>query len=125
MTTGELIFYAGVVLLVTTIITAIIFVVKKPQYNPDKEIYRLHESGTEPLLNSYPTEPLTIRKTGMEKTESVDNLEIKPIAQETMPLELSTVPLEDVSNETVLLDDTACNATVLLDNETEVLEKDV
>ena len=70
MTTGQLIFYSGVALLVLTAIVTIIFLVKKPKYIPENT-----ESGqTQRLRNGYPTERQTIRRGG--PAEPLDSTEL-------------------------------------------------
>lgn len=75
MTTGQLIFYSGVALLVLTAIVTIIFLVKKPKYIPENAVYQNAESGqTQRLRNGYPTERQTIRRGG--PAEPLDSTEL-------------------------------------------------
>lgn len=62
MTTGQLLFWAGVALLMATIILAAIFVMKKPVYHPENAIYAGSTGQTQKLRNGYPTDRLTIRR---------------------------------------------------------------
>lgn len=63
MTTGTMIFFSGVGLLILTIILAIIFALKKPQYIPEKAAYDGGDSKrTQKLRSGYPTNRLTIRR---------------------------------------------------------------
>jgi len=63
MTTGQLIFYSGLALLGLTVLTAVIFIVKRPKYRPENAVYESAEAGqTQRLRNGYPTERQTIRR---------------------------------------------------------------
>lgn len=63
MTTGQLIFYSGMGLLVLTIILGIIFCIKKPRYIPENAAYdATGDRRTQKLHNGYPTDRLTIRR---------------------------------------------------------------
>lgn len=73
MTTGQLVFYGGVVLLGLTILAAIIFLVKKPTYQPEDPIYETTGAGrTQHLRNGFPTEKETIRRVSSERTEPME-----------------------------------------------------
>lgn len=69
MTTGQLIFYSGIGLLITTIALAILFAVKKPNYNPESIVYIEPWDHTQRLRSVYPTERLTVRR---EKSRTVE-----------------------------------------------------
>lgn len=69
MTTGQIIFFSGVALLVLTIILAIIFIIRKPKYIPGNAIYGEADRNTQKLHNGYPTDRLTIRR---ESTHSIN-----------------------------------------------------
>ena len=80
MTTGQLVFYSGILLLCLTLIIAIIFILKKPNYTPENAGYRT--AKTSQIPNSYPTERQTIRRgeqikssppTQLEETEKMEN----------------------------------------------------
>lgn len=63
MTSGQLVFGCGVVLLGLTVLTAIVFVLKKPKYIPGNSIYESAEAvHMQPFRNGYPTEKETIRR---------------------------------------------------------------
>lgn len=63
MTTGQMVFYSGVGLLVLTIIVALVFLIRRPKYIPEKAVYGEAASNvTQRLRNSYPTERVTIRR---------------------------------------------------------------
>lgn len=62
MTTGQIVFFSGVALLVLTIILAIIFIIRKPKYIPGSAIYGEADRNTQKLHNGYPTDRLTIRR---------------------------------------------------------------
>lgn len=62
MTTGQIVFFSGVALLVLTIILAIIFIIRKPKYIPGNAIYLETDKSTQKLRNGYPTDRLTIRR---------------------------------------------------------------
>lgn len=86
MTTGQLTFYSGLALLGLTIITAILFLVKKPTYIPENAVYESAEtSRTQQLRNGYPTERETIRREGhIAATElvSTENMETAAVFSE-------------------------------------------
>lgn len=67
MTAGQLMFYTGIALLVLTVLLAVIFLVKKPMYNPESVAYSSGTRRTQKLRNGYPTAQLTIRR---ERPES-------------------------------------------------------
>lgn len=79
MTTGQILFYSGVGLLGLTVVLAIIFAIKKPQYKPGNVVYSAADGNTQKLRNGYPTDPLTIRRktgaagagAGYEETERI------------------------------------------------------
>jgi len=83
MTTGQLIFYSGLALLGLTVLLAIIFIVKKPKYQPENAVYESAEARqTQRLRNSYPTERQTIRRDKPAETSESTEL-IKTEGQET------------------------------------------
>ncbi len=83
MTTGQLVFYSGLVLLGLTIITAIIFVVNKPKYTPENAVYSEADGKrTQKLRSGYPTDRLTARR-----EQPVSSTEAEPIFKGTIPLE--------------------------------------
>ena len=59
MTTGQLVFYSGIGLLIMTIALAILFAVKKPKYNPESIAYIEADGNTKRLRSGYPTDCLT------------------------------------------------------------------
>lgn len=69
MTTGQLVFCSGIGLLMMTIALAILFAVKKPNYNPESIAYIELGDHTQRLRSGYPTERLTIRR---EKRRTVE-----------------------------------------------------
>ena len=82
MTTGQLIFYSGIVLLVLTIIVAIVFLIKKPKYVAENAANESVESGDTRLLwNSYLTGYETIRRDSIgAKTVILDEEEAGTVA---------------------------------------------
>ena len=110
MSQGEIVFYSGVALFICTIIVAILFTIKKPEYKPENEIYKMNDARTETLLNSYPTYQLTVRK----------NKEKVNFNEETSLLEETSILSENIG--TSLLDEN--DETVYLEenNETEYLK---
>ncbi len=60
MISGELIFYSGAGLLVLTVLTAIVFYVKRPQYVPENVAFD-ERGSTQRFQNGYPTARLTKR----------------------------------------------------------------
>lgn len=120
MTTGQMVFYAGIGLLGLTIILAIIFLIKKPKYIPSKATYDVPK-GTQKLRNGYPTDRLTIRREEpvkpVSETVKLPKKTVKLSDNETVRLEQETVPL---SEETMPLQS---EATVSLQNGTIPLEE--
>lgn len=63
MTTGQMVFYSGVGLFILTIIVALVFLIRRPKYIPEKAVYGAAVSNaTQRLRNGYPTEQVTIRR---------------------------------------------------------------
>lgn len=60
MTQGQMVFLSGVILLIATIILAIIFLIKKPRYSPEK-FNGLGSGASSRFRNGYPTDRLTKR----------------------------------------------------------------
>jgi len=90
MTTGQLVFFSGVVLLGLTIITAIIFIVKKPQYIPKNAAYDVaDEKATQKLRNGYPTNRLTV-----QQKVSVSGKETEKLSEGTVILFPNTGAVE-------------------------------
>lgn len=103
MTTGQLVFSAGVALLLATIVLAVVFAVKKPQYTPETAVGKFCDNQTAALRSGYPTDRLTQRR--------------QPAAPETVLLpaeEMAFSAPSALSPETVLLE-TEDNATDLLE----------
>lgn len=121
MTTGELVFYSGVGLLVFTLLLAVIFLIKRPQYVPEHLSNAADGTGsTQKLRSGYPTETLTHERAsggaapspkldasiwkGTEKLKSntvflndgagAPEQGTVPLEQGTVSLEQGTVPLE-------------------------------
>lgn len=96
MSTGQIVFYAGIGLLVVTIILAVIFMVKKPVYHPENAAVAGGENRTMPLRSGYPTDPLTRRRdTPAAPAGTIPLQETEKLAQETEKLAQGTVPLEE------------------------------
>lgn len=95
MTTGEILFYAGIALLVVTVGLIVFFLIKKPKYTPEDDPYFSGDDRTQVLHNGYPTDPLT-RRHDMGAAEPQPG---------TMPLESAdvyaapngTVPLDGIN----------------------------
>ncbi len=112
MTTGQLVFYSGLVLLGLTIITAIIFVGKKPRYTPENAAYSETDGkNTQRLRNGYPTDRLTIRR-----EQPVSSVETMPILEETVLLKSE--------QGTEKLPQQQSSGTVPLASETEILPQE-
>ena len=63
MTTGQVIFYSGVGLLIFTIVLGVAFWLKKPQYIPGNAAYdQGADKNTRKLRSGYPTDHLTVRR---------------------------------------------------------------
>lgn len=134
MTTGQMLFVSGIVLLVFTIILGIIFWIKKPQYRPENVVYSGgDERNTQKLRNGYPTDPLTIRRESKqtavrgEETEllsesQTDVIPATDMLQDAEPLDkqragqagVGTVPQ---SEETMLLQ--GAEQTVFMEDSSE------
>ena len=70
MTTGQLLFYGGVALLGLTVVLAIVFLIAKPKYKPEVEANQGGDAGrTQPLLNGYPTDRMTVRRESAKTAE--------------------------------------------------------
>lgn len=95
MSTGQLVFYSGVGLLVFTIVLGIAFWLKKPQYIPGNAAYdQGADKNTQKLRSGYPTDHLTVRREPKQ-----------PIMSGTAVLQESTAQLETDQEDT--LPDTA------------------
>lgn len=104
MTTGMLLFYGGLALLVLTIILAIVFALRPPKYIPENAaIIGPGDLNTQPLKNAYPTNRLTVRR---ESTSS-------PAQPHPAPPDLETALLAPTED------------TALLDTPTELLPQQV
>lgn len=98
MTIGQLVFYAGIGLLLATIMLAVIFVVKKPEYHPENAASPTGNGTTVPLHNGYPTDTLTIRRDRPEQAHPVapdETVSLQSQEPETILLGTETVPLSD------------------------------
>lgn len=102
MTTGQVVFYSGVGLLVLTIVLGIAFWLKKPQYIPENSAYEGGpEKRTRKLRSGYPTDRLTIRQEPKQ-----------PIISGTVVLQENTAQLRTEQGDT--LPDTAVLPSVKL-----------
>lgn len=111
MTTGTMIFFSGVGLLILTIILAIIFALKKPQYIPESAVYDGTVDGsTQKFRNGYPTDRMTIRR---EKPQAGDSGTLE-LGEET-----ELLPEEDAGAipDTEILPDTELPAPAVLDKQ--------
>lgn len=77
MTTGQLVFYSGFAFLGLTIITTIVFLIKKPKYVPENAVYESAGTGAaRRSQNGYPAEQEAARRDGApDTTELVDTKE--------------------------------------------------
>lgn len=133
MTTGELVFYSGIGLLALTVILAVLFAVKKPQYHPENAALLPGDGRTAPLRNGYPTDRLTVRRDRAGTagpTERIAAEKTAPTAQETLPLSGKTALLSEetvpLSEETALLTEKTvplAEQTTLLPEKTVLLEE--
>ena len=98
MTTGQIVFYSGVGLLVLTVLTAFIFYIKKPQYLPENAAYGGRGDGsTQKLRNGYSTERITKRwkKTASgPETEKMESVKSTETLQETSQISSQTETLD-------------------------------
>lgn len=88
MSTGQILFYAGVALLIVTVILAVFFFVKKPQYTPEGVVSGPNQ--TQRLINGYPTDPLT---RGEPVSQPFSPPPSRPAAAGAVPLARDTAPL--------------------------------
>lgn len=137
MTTGQLLFYAGAGLLLATVILAVVFAKKKPQYRPENAA--VFESQTVPLRNGYPTEPVTVRRESEKKSVSIKIQQEKepestPAVPATVLPDQNTAPLQEDERGTVPLEagerfsrktDALTEKTERLHTETELLETEI
>ena len=132
MTTGEMVFYAGVALLGLTVLVGLIFFIRRPVYRPEDAAALPEDGRTAPLRSAYPTDPLTVRREtpAVEKEETLPRDEgTLPLVEETLPLDEGTLPLTEetvpLAEGTVPLAESTlplAEETVPLDNGTVPLE---
>lgn len=96
MTTGQLMFYGGIALLVLTILLAIIFIIIKPKYVPESSAYDGSDaSRTQQLRSGYPTDRLTIRRESVIPGSALlDSTPAAPVQQAT-----ELLPTEECSEQ--------------------------
>ena len=93
MTTGELVFFSGVGLLLFTLVLAVIFAIKRPRYMPEELSHEQNPPGnTQKLRSGFPTEAVTRERAG--KTEKIIEQGTIPLQQDTIPLQQDTIPLQ-------------------------------
>ena len=93
MTTGELVFFSGVGLLLFTLVLTVIFAIKRPRYMPEELSHEQNPPGnTQKLRSGFPTEAVTRERAG--KTDKIVEQGTVPLQQGTIPLQQDTVPLE-------------------------------
>ncbi len=124
MTTGQLMFYAGVGLLALTAIFAVVFAMKKPKYIPENAAYIGGDTGTQKLRSGYPTDRLTIRR----ESEPAVTPGTVPLNDGTKPMvrtSAEVLPTSDGQRETAKLNAQATEkldaGTAALSPETEPL----
>lgn len=111
MTTGQLIFYSGIGLLIITIILGIIFWIKKPQYIPENAAYdATGNKRTQKLRSGYPTDRLTIRR----EPE-------RPVSPGTVPLQEETERLTTEQTDPIPRTEVLSDAETLNQQRTEKL----
>lgn len=105
MTTGQLLFYAGVALLGATVILAIAFLIKKPKYVPESATYSTSDNATISFRSGYPTDRMTIRRDSpIRATELLNTNPLDNSAKRTEMLEKQTELLEKQTE--LLIDET-------------------
>lgn len=117
MTPGSIVFFSGVGLMGLTLILGTVFIIKKPKYTPEREVYNEQVAqATRRLRNGYPTDPLTVRREPVRKTVPIE----ESVNTVTLPLQQVT---EMLVEQTVLLREGTVSGgeTVLLDEQTEAL----
>lgn len=99
MSNGQLLFYGGVGLMAFTVLLAVLFWIKKPQYIPSSTVYddaRAHD--TQKLRSAYPTAGLTKRWKGKAEP-AVEECSSTPAARLNGTLQLSpqanTMPMAE------------------------------
>ena len=77
MSTGQIVFYAGIGLLCITLILLVVFLIKKPQYHPENVIYSEAEDKSKPHFRShYISERMPARGSepyGVKGTEIIEH----------------------------------------------------
>ena len=91
MTPGQYLFFGGLGLLALTLIMGVIFLIKKPKYEPEGAV---GAGGTEKLHSGYPTDRLTVRRPAPDSSAPQGPAGVQRVSQGTTPLEQGTTPLE-------------------------------
>ena len=83
MTTGQILFYSGAALLGLTLILLIIFLIKKPKYEPETAAYdgAVGPNGTQNFRNGYPT----VRREQAQQTAPQQTASRQAVSQQTAP----------------------------------------
>jgi hypothetical protein len=90
MTTGQLLFYAGIALLAVTAVLALIFAVKKPVYHPESAAILPGAGGTAPLRNGYPTDRATARYRQPQEADAAGTVAMTGAETEFMAVDGAT-----------------------------------
>lgn len=124
MTTGQLVFYAGVGLFILTVVLAVWFWIKKPEYDPGGAAYMDGAAATQRLRSGYPTDRLTIRCQTAE-TCSLDTAALEEDHQKKSEDQTELLSETAASQGTERLSESSTerseNRTGLLTSETETL----
>lgn len=115
MTTGQIIFYSGIGMLILTVIIGIAFWIKKPRYTPEDAVYQDADGrGTQKLRSGYPTDRLTVRR------------ESEPLLKsDTATLHDRTERLGAEQTEPIIGTEVLAGTEVLNTQQTEKLESEV
>lgn len=84
MTTGQLLFYSGAALLAVTIILAVIFWKKKPEYHPENAVYEFAGMQKTQKLRS-PSAPTAQQPPEQETAKATELMETSLVETELMP----------------------------------------
>lgn len=98
MSSGNLVFYSGVGLLVFTLLLALVFLIKKPRYTPDQKTDT--DQGvqrTQKLRNGYPTGSVPLFREASETEVLLSESQTPPSETELLPQETELLLPEEGS----------------------------
>lgn len=119
MINGQLLFYGGIALSIITIVTGIIFAIKKPKYETHAGNSSSDEKQTEQLKNAYPTEYVSVKNTQISKKQGMSKLKWQETELFDNNVELETEVLYDANKN-----NTSEKVQISKISETELLDMD-